>query len=122
MPAKSVELAARLDRIVRNLAEAGEDAIRDALELNPELAKQLREMLAEPVHPNEGGCWFCHKTYPQRDLVICCEFDTLVHVKCARKAYLECTGTDGQEAVLIWNEIGPKPEPDPTIVAGGDPA
>jgi hypothetical protein len=54
------------------------------------------------VHPNDGGCWYCH-TVEGNDMMFSCEFDTYIHKHCIEKAVKG--DPDDREAAIIAREL-----------------
>jgi len=51
--------------------------------------------------PQDGGCWYCNTK--DDDLVFCFEFDTFVHMECAKKAI--DNDPEDREAQIICREL-----------------
>lgn len=60
-------------------------------------------------HPNEGGCWYCHKD--DGEMVFSCEFDTYLHMECLLKEYQLCKSEDlviNRELQIMMKELCPE--------------
>jgi len=66
------------------------------------MSNQLKYMEKGNITPQNGGCWYCHKTdYP---LVFSIEFDTFVHLDCI-KEMLKLNDTNDKEITFLAKEF-----------------